>query len=625
MAKNQSARLKRWRTRVETAQRIRTDWETEWSVEQLERYWAGKQVDDRDDDLKMWFNHFFATERTQKPSLLPRSTAFLVRPKSGRKPFGNVESKVMEAVLKSISEQDDNLFNDASLALAQSFFRMGVLKMVYEPTMESNPRYGETPEPDVTGAVQEEPREVLTDEVYRFEWVDACRMLLPDDGPNMRRWTWIGEEIEVTLEEAKADDRFKHRSSLKANATANPEFKDGGARRDFVELDEDDEHARFVYYECWDINNKKLYAYADGQDFSEDEFLIDGDDYEPGIEDHPYAILRFIPLVVKPFSGPWPKPLTFDWLPIQEQYNVLRQMEINAARRAARKYAYEENTFTDEEEMDKFNSNADMQGVRINDITRPPTMLGETSINPDVWRGTQSLSHDWRIITGATGTRLGTPDADTATEAVLIEQTASLRDSDARLLVDKWIAVAGTKMLQLVKQTLTIDIYVQMRGFSDSEFKEFIQQPEIAQMLGLQMQPELIQGFLIALQTNPILQQGFRERYGNIKPLRVSRSELQFEADVEVLPSAARPLQQTQLLRLVSVLGPLAMTSPTFLEELLASFDLPQGGRIAEEIMVNLRQMQQQAQQAPGGQPGNAQRSFGTGPNSAVGGVLRAV
>lgn len=612
MADNQHTRLKRWKTRVETAQRIRKEWETDWQVDALERYWAGKQVDDRDDDLKMWFNHFYATERTQKPSLLPRSTAFLVKPKSGKKPFGTAESKVMEAVLRSIAEQDDNLFNDASLALAQAFFRIGILKVCYDPTMEKNPLYGNEEWPD-------EPREVLTDEVYRFEWVDACKMLLPNQGPNMARWTWIGEEIEVPLAEAKEDARFKHRRNLRANATTDPDFKE----RDYnlADMDEDSEYAMFHYFECYDIANKKIYAFADSQDFSEEEFLIDGDDFEPGIEDHPYAILRFVPLVIKAFQSPWPKPMTYDWLPIQDQYNILREMEINAARRSARKFLYGEGTFPDEEELDKFTSPADMQGVMVSDPLHPPVMFGEASINPDVWRGSASLWNDWKVIANATGSQLGNPDADTATEAVLVEQASALRASDSRLLVDKWIACAGGKMLQLVKQTITLDIYVQMRGFSDSEFKEFLQSPDISRLLSLQIGQEMIPAFLTALEINPVLQQSFKERYGAVKPLRVGRSELQFEADVEVLPSASRPLQQTQLLRLASVLGPMAFGSPTFMEELLASFDLPQGNRIAEEIMASMRQMMMQQMQPAQGQAGDARRSFRNGPMGAIGGT----
>jgi hypothetical protein len=65
-------------------------------------------------------------------------------------------------------------------------------------------------------------------------------------------------------------------------------------------------------------------------------------------------------------------------------------------------------------------------------------------------------------------------------------------------------------------------------------------------------------------------------------------------------------------LQLVNILGPqVAMMSPTLLEELLASFELPQGDQIAEEIITNLRQQaammaamqQQKAMGAGAGRP----------------------
>lgn len=610
MAENRADRLKRWQDRAEVARKLRKQWEQDFRVRELERFWLGKHAQDRDEEHQFWLNHFFATVQTQKPSLLPRSTSFIIKPKRGkRKPFGTLESQTMEAVLKAISEQDDNLFTDGSLAMAQAFFRMGVLKVAYDPQTEPNPRAGETlvttpggTEPPADGTI--EPDEVITDEVYRYEWVDARRMLLPDAGPNERKWPWIGEEIQIPISDAKKDTRFARRTMLRANATN--KIDDEERQREPIEIDQDDDHAMFQYTEVYDILNKRMLAWAEGQD--EDFFLFE-QDYEPGIEDHPYSLLRFLP-IIGPEPNPWPKPVTYDWAPMQEHYNILREMQVNSAKRAARKFLYEEGTFPDEEELDKFTSNADMQGIMVTDVSqRPPIMFGESSINPDVARNIPFLLNDWRIVTGASGTRLGDPDADTATEAVLIEQSSSLRDSEARTIVDKWIARAGKKMLQLVKQTLTLDVWVELRGFSDEEFQQWLQRPAVQTMLALQVGQENVPAFLAALEINPRLQQRFRQRFGDMKPLRVTRSQLQFEADVDVMPNAARPLQQAQLLRLASVMGPLTFTSPTFLEELLASFDLPQGDRIAEELMLTVRQFTQAQQQGRNSVQGAAQRN----------------
>jgi hypothetical protein len=604
-----SERLRRWMSRIERARKLRTDWEAAYKVRTLENMYLGQQYEVQEGD-RLWLNHFFATVQTQKPTILPKQAQFLVKPRPGRRPFGALESQMMEALLRAIAQQEDNLYTDASLAVAQSFFRLGVLKVVYDPRFERNPSAGEPIRlADGTESGEREPAEILTDEVYRWEWVDARRLCLPDDGPNIRKWSWIGEEIEVSLAEAKEDSRFPLglRRQLRTNRRYDPEGQD--VERPQEASDDEGDQARFCYYECWDVREKRLYVWAEGQPYGE-EFLLE-DDFPPGVDDHPYAILRFLP-ILGPRPSPWPLPVTYNWKPLQEDYNLLREQQSNAARRAARKFLYEAQTFGDEEELDKFTSTADMQGVQIQDLSRPPQMFGETSINIDVSRAIGMAANDWRVVTGASGTRLGDPDAETATEAVLIEQSAAMRDSEMRLLVDKWLAVAGKKMLQLVKQTLTLETYVQIRGFSDKEFAEWLNKPAVQQMLALHLGQDQVQPFLAALEANPLIQQRFRERFGPLKPLVVSRSELQFEADVEVLPSAARPLQQAQLLRLAAVLGPVALSSPTFLEELITSFDLAQGARIAEEILLGMRQQALMAAQGMG-VPSAGTRRSGTG------------
>src|SRR5919108_2373274 len=263
MAERRSESKKRWETRVAAAKKLREQWAPTYRVQELERlYTLGQETETPGED-RLFANHFFATVQTQKPALLPRSTSFLVKPRGGRRPFGRLEAQIQEAVLQAIATQDDNLWNDVSLALTQAFFRVGVLKVAYDPRFEPNPQFGDatvsltSPEGEGSGGSPEgapppEPREVLTDEAYRFEWVDARKLLLRDEGPNMRTWSWIGEEIEVPLEDAREDPRFpaSRRRLFKANGTADPQAKDRMQPPDGTDPAAD-EWARFRYYECW--------------------------------------------------------------------------------------------------------------------------------------------------------------------------------------------------------------------------------------------------------------------------------------------------------------------------------------------------------------------------------------
>jgi hypothetical protein len=610
-------RLRRWKARAELARKARRRWEDAWQVRVLEEFFLGDQVRGEDRTESVWVNLMFSTVETMKPNILLHTPTFGIRAMPGRREPDRVQARLMESLLKAIAEQDQNLATDAALAFQQAFFRMGVLKVSYDPRMVPNPRAGEPMLQELGGSEVLplfeadgqtpvlEPKEILSDEVYSWDFVDASRMLLPDEGPNPRRWTWIGEEVEVSLDEAKADTRFaRWKNQLRPNAMVQEDKAQSQPVSDFTPGDpEQDERARFRYTEAWDIIEKKLYIWADGQDF--EDFLVE-DDVPPGVEDHPYALLRLIPIVGPPELGsPWPLPFVYNWWPLQREYNTLRTVQLSAAKRAARKVLYEAATFPDEEEARKMLASPnDMEAVEITDLNKPPILFADSSLSADVTRQVAQLAAEWRIVTGQTGARLAAADSDTATEASFVERAAGLRDSAQQTLVELWLGTAGRKMLQLVRQTLTLDLYLSIKDFSEDEFTDFVQSERFQALLQLQYGEGGAALFLQALQLSPLLQQRLRERFGRLKPLRVTREQLQAEADVVVLPGSMKPrslpVERGQLLQLVRILGPAALASPTLIDELLRSFDLLAGDRITEEITTNMQRLLQ-AQQA--GQP----------------------
>jgi hypothetical protein len=597
--------LERWKRRVAQAQKLRRDWEDEYQVPTLERFYLGKHTSldgTGDDRADIYLNHFAATLQAQRPALLPTKLTFDVQPKPGKRDVERLMVKAQAGVLDTIAQQDGHLMKSLRLAATQAFFRVGVLKVCYEPRLEPNPEKGQPLLNDLDqallgpgGAPLTQPAQILDDEVWRWRWVNARNLLLPDEGPDTTRWTWIGEEVEVTLEEAQDDPLFPEakRAQLKGNGRARDWERWG--QSDTSDLDERDQQV-FRYYECWDRRQEKRYIWADGQDF--DGFLVH-DDYPDGVEEHPYALLLPVP-ILEPEPSPWPKPLCFDWLPIQQQYNLLRVQQLNAGKRAARKILYDEATFPNADEAQKFlESSIDMQGVKVNDIGRPPLVVGDGAQSIDVSRNIPYLLADWQRVTGATGTRLGDPNADTATEAVLASQSEAVRDSELRTLVGEWLTEAGQKMLQLVKQTLTLDLWIDLKDLDDTDFQDLLTSEGFQAYLALRVGAENVPRLLQMVQVMPGMAQMLKQRFGQVKPLRVSRSHLQMDSDVSVVPSTMRPIYRAQLLQLTQILGPAALLSPTLLEELLHSFELPQGDRIAEEIIGNLRQqalMQQMAQ-----------------------------
>jgi len=623
-----NAALKPWFNRIEKARKLRKDWENEYEVKRCEEFFLGKQWKQKGPRV---LNHFLATVKVTQTNLLFENPKALVRPKPGREVVSARKATLAEEVLTSIMEQDDNFEEASALALLQTFFRIGVLKSIYDPKMEPNPNADREvvhkdfdgnpildemgqPQPMVdpaTGQPIIEPPFVISDDTYRWEWVDAKCMLLPDSGPYMRKWAWIGEEITVPLDEAKADERFpaELRIQFKSNVKEDKRYGEGSHQK--APDSSDDEYCQlFRYVECYDIRKKRWLCLAEDQDF--DEALID-DALPEGIEDHPYAILPGWTPIIGPDPSPWPLPHVYPWLDVQEEYNIRREQEMQGAKRSARKILYTEGTFsTDSEEALKLlQSSRDMEGVKINDMTQLPQILAEPSINGDIWRDTTALLNDYRVITGQTGAKLsGSSVANTATEAQFIERASTLRDAELQKAVYKWLKTALRKMLQLVKATLTNRMFVKLRGMNEQEMAQML-------MSVYGIQPEMVVAF-------PGLQEHLIKTFGNEKLEPVSREDLTFEADVDIVPGSTRPRslpqEKSQLLEFLTIFAqnPQIAYSRLLMEELARKYEFLNPAIVNELVMLAQMLVQVNATQAgrggQGGQNTAKENTQGQGP-----------
>ena len=615
-------RLRLWRGKITHAKALRTSWERRFRLKELEQYYLGDETFSEAALDESWFNQFFATLQSQLPNLFYAMPSFKAVLSKTDTPFGGRDASIIEALLQQIAAEGHNLEEDGKLALLQAFFRVGCLKACYYPQLTVNPAAGQQMEAEVAGHTELltnedgspllEGKYILTDEQYSWDWVDARKLLFPDQGPRARKWTWIGEEIEVTLEEAQEDSRFP--AGLRQQFVANAHVVDsfdmghGSVAAPMSSAADDDpglEGERFRYVECWDRRHQRLYILAEGQPFSDEQFLLD-EPYPDGIVHDPYSILAFLPLVVGPRPLPWPMPMVWNWSPLQREYNHVRQQITTAANRAARKMFYDAGVFRDSEEARKaMSSSVDMEGVEVMSMTVLPQIMDAPQLNVDVTGSMAALQYDWRVVTGATGQRLGgVQDGNTATEAAITEKGATLRETNNQAAVVAWLGDAGTKMYELVRQTLTTDMYVRMRGFGDKEFAELLQSPGFQQVLSDQFGPQLAAQLPQLLPLYPALQKQFREKLGREHLLRVTRDVLQAQAEITVLPTSlrARSMESDRALWLqfLQVLGqfPQLMQSRALLEETAEKFDGLSDAAVDELFLMAQKQQQMQAQQA---------------------------
>ena len=614
--------LAQWHQRIAWARRVRREWRARYRVEMLGKTFSGLvgrvlsgQIMTDDEELEV--NRFYPTLKAVLPGLLSQNPKFFVRPvPQGEQLAEERRSRMLEAVLEQTARQDGHFLEAAKMALQQSFFSLGCLKVIYDPTEERNPRAGEPMyqtnqageyvrdattglllplrDPQSQEAMTEPPS-VLTDEVYRWQWVPAQRVLLPDEGPDMQRWTWIGEEVTVPLEEAQQDSRFSETLRRQLRPTGPTEEEQPHVLSDEPAPNQSAD-PMVTYVECWHRRENKLYIVAEGQPFSQTEFLLE-EDYPDGIEDDPYALLRHT-LELEPEPKAWPIPPLWAWLSVHQSYQEQMRHVDNAAKRSARKIYYDQNTFPDQDTAQAaLQSSADMEAVMVNDTARPPIIAMDPSSTPDVMRTVGILNTEWQLQTGLTGARLAAPEANTATEAALTERSAGLRDTEMRGTVDAWLGRAGTKMAQLLQGTLTLETMVRIRGFHDREFQQFVQTvygPQVLQQLSW----------------FPGLKQMYRERYAQEVVMPVTRDMLQFEAEVVVTPGSTRPrtlaTDRAALMELLKVFAafPQMLQSRQLMSRIAEMWEWHDDAMLDELNMLG--KQAQAAQAAPRGQPTGA-------------------
>ena len=609
--------------RISSAKRLRRGWQERYKLEELYEKFLGEVAvfgSHEWDEDRFTVNRMWPTIKTLLPSLFLQNPSFVIRSKNeSTDPNSILKAQMAQAMLKAIAEQEHHLEFSVKLALLQSFFSIGVLKNVYRPRLIKNPSAGQPmfenqngvpildenqlPKPIIdpeTGEQAIEPKEILDDETYRWNWVNGDKMLLPDQGPDHLRWTWIGEEITVLLDEARNDERFPSnlRNQLRSNTGRISEERLGRSREgQFGRLsgfagfpDEAEPDKWITYTEYWDIVERKHKIWVEGQSFSDTQFLVD-EPYPEGIERHPYSLLLGFTPIIAPRPSPWPLPHTWNWLGMQREWAIRRRQGMVGAKRTARKFYYDDSTFPDPEfAVAALQSSEDMQGVKVSSVERLPIVQQDPPIPPNINEDLLLIERDWNLTTGI-GARQGQRGRNTATETQIEQQAGESRDLDMRHAVNVWLETAGQKMFQLLQGTLTLGMYAKMRGTSDSLYLNWV-----ARVYGGEFAQQISQF--------PNVRRSFNEQFGDDRWQFVTREEIDFEAEVSIAPGSARPRnmqnEKNDFFELMALLGgnPLLTQSRALLNQVAQMFEFFDISMIDEILAASQRAQQIEAVQA---------------------------
>ncbi len=143
----EAALLRKFRHRVERGRQHRSHWRRTYRVDELARCAYGPRnelEDSTSEEQTIWINKFEPTLKLLLPSLFFNAPTFKYDVISDDITSARRrQSDLIGSLVKRISMENRQLEIAARLAIQQATHAIGVVKIIYDPKMEPNPRKGE--------------------------------------------------------------------------------------------------------------------------------------------------------------------------------------------------------------------------------------------------------------------------------------------------------------------------------------------------------------------------------------------------------------------------------------------------------------------------------------------------
>jgi len=317
-----------------------------WVAELLEQE---KHVEIQDTDMVVELKQALVKENVQGEfELATLEQHFYVKLKKSYNPNPDVVAqyeawgKTRQANLNYL-KGELKLKEKARLNIQDAHFAYGIAKTRFSADGAENPNAGDPilddegneVKDEVSGETLVQPDSLPTNKKYVVSRVHPDNFIWDEDAEELEEtWSWVAEKIKVTREEAEKDKRFNQKV-IKNLKGQKPDDKKTGIVKAATKLfsgepAKDKVQDIIVYHEVYDIKKRQWFMVAEGGD----DFLKDPEGLPPGIEDHPYSILRFT-LADK---SPYPIPPISQGLGPQNEYNLSRSRLLRHRKRFNRKY-----------------------------------------------------------------------------------------------------------------------------------------------------------------------------------------------------------------------------------------------------------------------------------------------
>ena len=487
----------KWEERIQDAVKVRDEWAKEFRVDMGRDYFEGKQNPGYPEDEWITIPKIYAHLQAQLPFLYSMDPYFYVKlKKSHKKGLGRLDEQefaqvIAEDELKGTVRQgmlnylkgELKLKSKARLGILDAHFAYGVLKSRHASETEKHPNAGkpivdddgnDLKDPD-TGETQIYPDEIPINKRY-----EALR-IHPDDfiwdadaGPLDDSWTWVAQRIRMRKEKALKDKRFNF-SATKSIAPKTKQTERGRFGISWLAKKGEQKEAEFVdIWEIYDLDNNETLTLAEDAE----DLLIKPRPTAPGVEGHPYSILRF----TLRDKSPYPIPPVSPAIDPQKEISLSRSQWLTHRKRFNRKYEFDVTRADDPDlEIEKLEIGGD--GTVLRTRGGAVTVIQEASMDQQRISELMVLDNDIVEALGSPGNARGVANADSATEASILDNRLEIREGDKLSMVVDWISDWAKKLDQLVQFHIEEDEAVKITG-PQGEFWQQIKQESYEEIEG---------------------------------------------------------------------------------------------------------------------------------------------
>jgi hypothetical protein len=490
-----------WSGKIAGALKVRAEWEDQFRVGLGRAYFEGQQNPGYPEDEWISIPKIYAHLQAQLPFLYSIDPYFYVKlKKSHAKGVAQLDEEEFAALIAETEAKGTirqamlnylkgavGLKPKARLGIQDAHFAYGVLKARHASDSEEHPNAGEPildddGNPvldDETGETQVYPDTLPINKRYE------CLRIHPDDflfdadaGPLDDSWGWLAQRLRMSVDEVKDDKRFK--AGARKTVTGKMKADDQDTKKFWSAFKSkkktEDEEEEFVdVWEVYDLKANKTLTLAENAE----DLLIDPRSTSPGIDGHPYSILRF----TLRDKSPYPIPPVSPAIDAQKEVSFARSVWMTHLKRFNRKYWVDVGRLDDAEaEIEKLEHGGDGTVIRGRGMSAIEA-IQDAPMDQQSMLQVQAFDNDIVEALGSPGNARGVANADSATEASILDNRLEIREGDRLSMVVDWITDWASKMDKLVQFHIDEEQAVKIVG-PQGEFWQLVQEKDYEEIEG---------------------------------------------------------------------------------------------------------------------------------------------